>query len=144
MARNADCTVTLTRTTLDDIVLGKAKLAERITAGDIRLQGNGKSAPGNLGPDGDSFEFWFDIITVNPRPKEAPGETEQMMRFAVAILASSFLMVNSVWCCGFCSLFQGDPLSLPHPLAIEIAVATREALDQGILPMQGQDFGVGS
>jgi hypothetical protein len=35
--------------------------------------------------------------------------------------------------CGWCFSFSGNPLALPHPKAIEIAVATRAAIDQGAL-----------
>jgi hypothetical protein len=35
--------------------------------------------------------------------------------------------------CGFCYSLGGNPLALPHPRAIEIAVATRTAIDNGKL-----------
>jgi hypothetical protein len=35
--------------------------------------------------------------------------------------------------CGFCYSLGGNPLALPHPKAIEIAVATRAAIDKGTL-----------
>jgi hypothetical protein len=35
--------------------------------------------------------------------------------------------------CGFCYNLGSNPLALPHPKAIEIAVATRAAIDKGLL-----------
>jgi hypothetical protein len=37
-----------------------------------------------------------------------------------------------LWACGFCFSLSGNPLALPHPRAIEIAVATRAAIDKGL------------
>jgi hypothetical protein len=55
------------------------------------------------------------------------------MRVTLAVLTSLLLAAIPVLGCGVCSSFNGNPLSLPHPRAIEIAVATRSALDKGIL-----------
>ena len=38
-----------------------------------------------------------------------------------------------VLACGFCANLNGNPLALPHPKAIEIAVATRAAIEKGHL-----------
>ncbi len=65
----ADCTVTLKRTTLDDIVLGRTTLPKAITAGDVRIAGNAKALQEVLALL-DNFDFWFDIITANPPPKK--------------------------------------------------------------------------
>ena len=54
------------------------------------------------------------------------------MRFLLAIVTCS-LVVDMVCGCGICHSIQGNPLALPHPRAIEIAVATRSALDKGAL-----------
>lgn len=68
-AKDADCTVTLTRATLNDIILGQAKVAARITSGDIRITGDAKALQEVLGLL-DSFDFWFEIVTANPPPKK--------------------------------------------------------------------------
>jgi alkyl sulfatase BDS1-like metallo-beta-lactamase superfamily hydrolase len=65
--KDADCTVTLTRANLNDIILGQAKLPQLITAGTVRVQGNAKALQEVLGLL-DTFEFWFDIVTANPPP----------------------------------------------------------------------------
>ncbi len=61
------------------------------------------------------------------------------MRTLLAILAGLLLIAAPVWGCGICSSFDGNPLALPHPRAIEIAVATRSAFDLGILREQRLD-----
>jgi alkyl sulfatase BDS1-like metallo-beta-lactamase superfamily hydrolase len=66
-AKNADCTVTLKRSTLDAIFSGQTTLPKAITAGDIRIDGNAKALQDMLGCL-DSFNFWFDIVTANPPP----------------------------------------------------------------------------
>ncbi len=35
--------------------------------------------------------------------------------------------------CGFCYSLGGNPLALPHPKAIEVAVATRAAIEKGLI-----------
>jgi alkyl sulfatase BDS1-like metallo-beta-lactamase superfamily hydrolase len=65
--KDADCSVTLNRAILNDIVLGKAKVAEKVASGDIKIGGNPKALQEMLGLM-DSFDFWFDIITANPPP----------------------------------------------------------------------------
>ena len=65
----ADCTVTLTRETLNNIILGQTTLPKAITSGDAKIAGNAKSLQEVLGLL-DTFEFWFDIVTANPPPKK--------------------------------------------------------------------------
>src|SRR5262249_746044 len=64
-AKDAHCTVTLARSDLDAIILGEAKLAQLITAGKVRIDGQEQKLQELLGLL-DSFEFWFNIITTNP------------------------------------------------------------------------------
>jgi alkyl sulfatase BDS1-like metallo-beta-lactamase superfamily hydrolase len=68
-ATDADCTVTLTRSGLDDIILGRAKLPQQITAGDIKIAGNARALQEVLSLL-DSFDFWFDVVTANPPPRK--------------------------------------------------------------------------
>ena len=68
-AKNADCTVTLKRSTLDEIFSGQTNIAKAITAGDVRVEGNAKALQEVLACL-DSFEFWFDIVTANPPRKQ--------------------------------------------------------------------------
>lgn len=72
-AKDADCTVTLTRADLNDIILGKAKLPQLITAGSVKVAGNEKALQEVLGLL-DTFEFWFDVVTANPPPKAKRGK----------------------------------------------------------------------
>src|SRR5581483_10543007 len=53
-----------------------------------------------------------------------------MRNVALAMLCLTW-HVSPGWSCGFCPSLQGNPLALPQPKAIEIAVATRAALDKG-------------
>lgn len=57
------------------------------------------------------------------------------MRMTREIVAAFFLAVlaDAAFACGLCLSVQGNPLALPHPRAIEVAVATRTALDSGTL-----------
>jgi alkyl sulfatase BDS1-like metallo-beta-lactamase superfamily hydrolase len=67
--KNADCTVTLKRAALDDVVLGQTTMPKAILAGDIRVTGNAKALQEMLGSL-DTFDFWFNIVTVNAPPKK--------------------------------------------------------------------------
>lgn len=61
-ADDADATVTLTRDTLNDIILQKTKLADAISSGDVKVSGD-QAKLEELISYLDSFEFWFDIVT---------------------------------------------------------------------------------
>jgi alkyl sulfatase BDS1-like metallo-beta-lactamase superfamily hydrolase len=71
-ARDAHCTVTLARADLDAIILGKAKLGQLITAGQVKIDGQAKKFQELLGLL-DRFEFWFNIVTPNPMPAVKQG-----------------------------------------------------------------------
>jgi alkyl sulfatase BDS1-like metallo-beta-lactamase superfamily hydrolase len=60
--------VTLKRSTLDNIASGQATVAKPMTDGDIRIEGNAKALQ-DVMRCLDSFEFWFDVVTANPPPK---------------------------------------------------------------------------
>lgn len=58
-----DATYTLTRTDLDNVVFGQAKINELVKDGRVEgAPGKAAELPGLL----DSFDFWFDIVTPNP------------------------------------------------------------------------------
>jgi alkyl sulfatase BDS1-like metallo-beta-lactamase superfamily hydrolase len=61
-ADDADATVTLTRDTLNDIILQQTTLAEAISAGDVNVNGE-QAKLEDLVSYLDSFEFWFNIAT---------------------------------------------------------------------------------
>lgn len=64
-----DATYTLTRADLDDVLLGQAKVDDLVKAGKVKVEG----APGKVAELLgllDTFDFWFDIVTPNPSPKE--------------------------------------------------------------------------
>jgi hypothetical protein len=54
------------------------------------------------------------------------------------VLALTAVVPAPALACGFCVSLAGNPLALPHPKAIQIAVATRAALDRGRLPEKCQ------
>jgi hypothetical protein len=51
----------------------------------------------------------------------------------LAWVAAAFAICESASACGICFTLGNDGLALPHPKAIEIAVATRVALDKGLI-----------
>jgi hypothetical protein len=53
----------------------------------------------------------------------------------VLTTAVANVIPGSALACGLCLTIGGNPLALPHPKAIEIAVATRNAIDGGHLTM---------
>ena len=59
---NADARVTLTKATLDDIQLGNVKLADAISSGDVKIDGNRGAFAEFMGLL-DTFPFWFNIVT---------------------------------------------------------------------------------
>ena len=61
---DADLTITLTRETMNDILLGQAKIDDSIASGKVKLDGE-KAVLDELLSLLDSFEFWFDIVTPN-------------------------------------------------------------------------------
>ena len=61
-ASNADATVTLSRDTLNKIILQETKLADAISAGDVKVNGN-QAKLTELVSYLDNFEFWFPIVT---------------------------------------------------------------------------------
>ena len=63
-ADDADATVTLTRDTLNDIILQQTKLADAISAGDVNVSGD-QAKLEELVSYLDTFEFWFNIVTPN-------------------------------------------------------------------------------
>lgn len=68
-AKNADCTVTLKRSTMNDIFAGTTNMPKAIATGDVRIEGDPKALQ-NVLACLDSFDFWFNIVTTNPPPKK--------------------------------------------------------------------------
>lgn len=62
-----DVVLTIDRTSLNDIVLGQATLAEKLESGDARVEGN-KAQLDTLFSLLDTFEFWWNVSTPNPLP----------------------------------------------------------------------------
>lgn len=52
---------------------------------------------------------------------------------ALAAIAICSLVPGITFACDLCFSVSGNPFALPHPRAIEIAVATRSALEKGLL-----------
>ena len=61
-ADDADATLTLSRATLNDIILGTTTAPDAVGAGDIEVEGDGKKLD-ELVSYLDTFEFWFNIVT---------------------------------------------------------------------------------
>ena len=53
--------LTLTRSTLNDIILGAASLDDKIESGEVRISGN-RSAVNKFVGLLDNFELWFSIV----------------------------------------------------------------------------------
>ncbi|MGH6897133.1 MAG: alkyl/aryl-sulfatase [Geminicoccaceae bacterium] len=62
---DADAMVTLTRDTLNDIILQQTTLADAISGGAVDVSGDQAKLEEVISYL-DSFEFWFDIVTPNP------------------------------------------------------------------------------
>ena len=58
----ADATLTLSRTALDEVILGEAKLADKLNSGEAQISGNPEKLVEFLSLM-DTFEFWFNIVT---------------------------------------------------------------------------------
>jgi alkyl sulfatase BDS1-like metallo-beta-lactamase superfamily hydrolase len=63
-ADEADATVTLTRDTLNDIILKQTTLADAISSGDVDVSGDQAKLEEVISYL-DTFEFWFNIVTPN-------------------------------------------------------------------------------
>jgi alkyl sulfatase BDS1-like metallo-beta-lactamase superfamily hydrolase len=61
-ANNADATVSLSRDMLNKIILQETKLADAISAGDVKVSGN-QAKLTEMVSYLDNFEFWFPIVT---------------------------------------------------------------------------------
>lgn len=62
-----DATLIIARTSLNDIILGQASLAEKLKSGDALVEGN-KAQLDTLLSLLDTFEFWWNVSTPNPPP----------------------------------------------------------------------------
>ena len=61
-ADDADATVTLTRDTLNAIILQQTGLQDAVSSGDVSIEGD-QAKLEELVSYLDTFEFWFDIVT---------------------------------------------------------------------------------
>ncbi|MGF1470611.1 MAG: alkyl/aryl-sulfatase [Rubrobacteraceae bacterium] len=60
-AEDADATITLTRAALDELVLGEAALQDKLTSGEVAIEGD-QSKLNELLSLLDTFDFWFNIV----------------------------------------------------------------------------------
>lgn len=58
----ADVGLTMRKTTLEDIQLGKATLEQKVASGELKFEGNPEAFGEFMGLL-DTFDFWFDIVT---------------------------------------------------------------------------------
>ncbi len=61
-AAESDATLTLSRATLDEVILGEATLADKLAAGEAQIDGSQAKLVEFLSMM-DTFEFWFNIVT---------------------------------------------------------------------------------
>ena len=61
-AKDADATIALDRTTLNNIILKKETLKQAMDKGDVKVSGNGAKLEEMLSYM-DTFDFWFNIVT---------------------------------------------------------------------------------
>ena len=61
-AKNADATLTLSRDTLNKIILQQIKLDEAISSGAVKVDGD-RAKLNQIVAALDDFEFWFNIVT---------------------------------------------------------------------------------
>jgi alkyl sulfatase BDS1-like metallo-beta-lactamase superfamily hydrolase len=61
-ANSADATITLSRETLDNIVLQKTKLDDAVSSGAVKISGDAAKLH-QVVSYLDNFEFWFNIVT---------------------------------------------------------------------------------
>lgn len=59
---DADATITLTKSVLDDVQLGNAVLDDKIKSGDIKIEGNAEALSEFMGLL-DTYNYWFNIVT---------------------------------------------------------------------------------
>lgn len=71
-ADEAEATVTLSRATLDDIMLKQTTLDNAMNAGDVKVDGN-KDRLRELVAYLDNFDFWFDIVTRDNSASSGEG-----------------------------------------------------------------------
>ena len=64
----ADCTVTLTRERLDDLVLIRSTPAEKLRSAGLKVEGN-KQVLEDLLSCLDDFDYWFELVAPNPPRK---------------------------------------------------------------------------
>jgi alkyl sulfatase BDS1-like metallo-beta-lactamase superfamily hydrolase len=62
LAENADAAITLTRATLNDVLLGNGTINEKIQSGEIVVEGD-KGKLDEFISMLDTFDFWFNIVT---------------------------------------------------------------------------------
>jgi alkyl sulfatase BDS1-like metallo-beta-lactamase superfamily hydrolase len=62
LLKDADATLTLTRKTLDQVVLGESTFEKKVRSGDIKVKGSKAKLKEFFGLL-DDFDFWFNIVT---------------------------------------------------------------------------------
>lgn len=83
--KDADLTITIDRRELEDVMIGSAKLADKVAAGKAKMEGD-PQVLAQLGSTMDKFDNWFEVLpgtkkkeAVAPKPElfedDAPGDT---------------------------------------------------------------------
>ena len=61
-AKDADLTITINRSDLEDVMMGKAKLAEKVAAGKATMTGDRQGAWLRLASTMDQWDPWFEMV----------------------------------------------------------------------------------
>ena len=68
-AKDADLTITIDRRELEDVMIGTAKLADKVAAGKAKMEGN-PQVLAQLGSTMATFDNWFEVLP-GTKKKEA-------------------------------------------------------------------------
>jgi hypothetical protein len=134
LAAKVDAGFTLTRVTLDSILVRQTTFPNAIKAGDIKVEGE----PGKFG----ELIGMLDEIAPDFPSRAGAGETVRRRRgdvvrhitcSAIAALFAVYFLPSPGRTCAFDGVFDGS-FGVPHPRSMEVAVAVRRAVEEGTLP----------
>jgi alkyl sulfatase BDS1-like metallo-beta-lactamase superfamily hydrolase len=82
-AKDADLTITIDRRELDDVMIGTAKLAEKVASGKAKMEGN-PQVLAQLASTMVKFDNWFEILPGTKRKAAEQTKTEVLLDDAPA------------------------------------------------------------
>ena len=90
-AKDADATITLSRETLNNIVLRQTTLKDAIAKGDVEIAGNEEKLNEMLSYL-DSFKFWFNIVTPQQGGTASAAESTTMSPGQTLVLRTQVVL----------------------------------------------------